>query len=185
MSLSCYDCANPVATATHPSDGCVADVQITVSYGTSLSAPFNVTIVTPNQSTVQSGYPTHAIWPGYPTTGYISTFSWNVIDSCGYSDAGLDGHEYFGTFSNDYFGNNWGHPGANGIYNASSIWFDQVGAHSYTTPATQNPQAPLGSTKVFNDYPWQLLMGTQVLGTSGANVRSDTQQFYQDHGLHY
>jgi hypothetical protein len=55
------------------------------------------------------------------------------------------------------------------------------------TPAqcVWGPQAPVGSTKLFNDYPWQLLLGTQTLGVFGTNVRSDTQQYYRDHGLHY
>src|SRR5579885_1246331 len=33
ISLSCNDCANPVATALSPSGGCFSDIHVYVSYG--------------------------------------------------------------------------------------------------------------------------------------------------------
>jgi hypothetical protein len=180
VSLSCYNCSNPVATATAPSNGCVYDVTLYVSYGGYQSAPFNVVIATPTTTTLVAGYPTDSAL-GF--SGYVSRTAWNLTDSCGSSDAGLDGNEVFGTFVSDYAGNNWGHPTATSEYWSTSLWYDDIGASGWTTPLAEPPQMPLTNVKVFHDTPWRLFAGSQSFGT-GVVIRSDTQQFYQDHGRH-
>jgi hypothetical protein len=179
VSLSCYTCTNPVATATSPSDGCIANVQIYVAYGPYQSTAFNVTIVTPNTTTLQSGYPKDTA----QGIGYDSITRWNLTDSCGYSDPGLDGNEVIGTRTNDYSGNSWGNPSPVSTYNSSSLWNDTVGASGQLTPPSTTPQTPLLGTKVFHDYPWTLNVGTQSYAF-GTPVRRDTQQWYVDHGRH-
>jgi hypothetical protein len=179
VNLSCYTCANTTATSTAPSNGCTYDITVYVTYPDgSQSANFYVSIVTPKNTTLLSGYPTDAAW----NTGFVSTTGWNLTDTCGYSDAGLDGNETFGTWTNDT-ANNWSLPTATATYNASSNWYDQLGAYGFTTPPPENPQSPLTNVKVMHDYPWNLWVGSQTFG-SGVSVRADTQQFYQDHGRH-
>lgn len=105
VSLNCNTCTTVVATATSPSGGCVYDVTVAVTYNGNTSAPFNVAIIQPTTTTLQSGTPfdqsAHAAFSTTGLVGYISTTSWNVTDSCGSSDGGLDVNESFGTFSND------------------------------------------------------------------------------------
>ena len=59
VTLSCYTCANPVATSVSPSGGCIPDIHIYVSYGGYSSASFDVTIVAPSY-TNPYGSPQHA-----------------------------------------------------------------------------------------------------------------------------
>ncbi len=177
VTLSCYTCANPVATAVSPSGGCLADIHIYVSYGGYSSASFDVTIVAPSSTNLLSGYPQH----GDLSTGFSSVYFWNVVDSCGNSDSGIDANEQFGTFVNDT-ANNWSLPTQYSVYMTGSIVGDQI-AHVGGTPPAQNHQTPLGTTKIRHNYPWALRVGTQTFG-SGTPVRVDTQQQWQDHGTH-
>jgi len=181
VSLSCTTCTSTVATSTAPSNGCYYDLTAYVTYPDgSQSGNFNVLINTPTTTTLQSGTPSDAVWN---TTGFISTTSWNVTDSCGYSDGGLDVNESFGTFYDDYFGNNWGHPSVGNSYYPGSVISDYIGAVGWTNPSVQTPQSPLSGTTIFHDVPWVLRVFSQTSG-SGVSVRSDTQQFYRDHGRH-
>lgn len=177
VTLSCYTCANPVATAVSPSSGCLPDIHIYVSYGGYSSASFDVTIVAPSYTNLLSGYPQH----GNLGTGYSSVYYWNLVDSCGYSDSGIDANEKFGAFSPDT-GNDWTYPTQYSVYMTGSIVGDQI-AHIGGTPSAQNPQTPLSTTKIRHDYPWALRVGSQTFG-SGTPVRADTQQWWLDHGTH-
>ncbi len=179
VSLDCYTCANVLATATSPSNGCDYDVTVSVSYGGYSSAAFTVMINTPENTTLQSGYPTDVS----VGNGYLSTTAWNVTDLCGYSTAGFDVNEAFGTFYDDYYGHNWGYPSLGSTYETTSVVSDYIGNRGWTVPMAEPPQSPLTSTKVFHDTPWMLYVFSQTSG-SGVSVRSDTQQIYQDHGRH-
>lgn len=176
ISLSCYDCANPVATAQSPSSGCLSDIQVYVSYGGYSSAPFNVTIVAPSYTNLQSGYPQTNPW----YSGYLTQYVWSVVDSCGNLDGGIDANEKFGTFVND-ISNNWTYPTAGPVYMTSYLIGDEIG-HSGGSPAAQPPGN--GTTLVRHNYPWALRIGSQTSG-SGTPVRADTQAEYLDHGAHY
>jgi hypothetical protein len=66
VTLSCYTCANPIATAVSPSSACIPDIHIFVSYGGFTSASFDVTIVAPSFPN-QFGDPQH----GNLGTGYF------------------------------------------------------------------------------------------------------------------
>jgi hypothetical protein len=180
VSLNCYTCTTVEATATSPSAGCVYDVSVTVTYNGNTSAPFQVAIIQPTTTTLQSGSPTDAVWN---TTGFLSTTSWNITDSCGNSDGGLDLNEAFGPFYNDYAGNNWGHPSVGNGYYPGSVVSDYIAAVGWTIPSVQTPQSPLSGTTIFHDVPW-ILRTFSLTSGSGVSVRSDTQQFYRDHGRH-
>jgi hypothetical protein len=175
VTFSCNPCTNNVATSIAPSNGCTYDLTVYLSYPDgSQSDNFYVEILVPNTTTQQSITQT-ALNPGY-----ISTYSWSLTDSCGYSDAGLDGNEVFGSFVNDT-SNDWSIGGANAIYNPTNIWQDQIG-HQGGTPSAQNPGS--GTTKIRHDYPWTLYVGSQTHG-SGTPIRADTQQWWRDHGSHF
>lgn len=180
VSLSCNTCTNTTATSTAPSNGCTYDITVYVTYPDgSQSGNFNVAIITPKNTTLLSGYPTDA---SCGLQCYLSTTAWNLTDTCGSSDAGLDLNETFGTWTNDYVGNTWGLPTAGSTYRPNSTLYDYM-SPGCCTPVPQPPQSPLGSTKVFHDYPYTLWVGTQTFG-HGVSVLVDTQQFYQDHGRH-
>jgi hypothetical protein len=182
VSLSCYNCANPIATALSPSGGCYSDIQIYVSYGGYSSAAFNVTINAPTITYLQSGYPTNAAYyyAGYP--GFDSTYQWSVVDACGNDVSGIDANEVLGTNYND-ISNNWGLGPANGVYMSSYLINDDIITAGNVTPASEVPQTPLTTTAVHHDYPWALRVGSQTLG-SGTPVRVDSQQWWLDHGTH-
>lgn len=190
VSLNCYTCTTVVATATSPSAGCVYDITVTVTYNGNTSAPFNVAIIQPTTTTLQSGSPidqsANAFFNTVGLVGYMTTTSWNLTDSCGNSDGGLDVNESFGTFSNDT-ANNWGRPTIGNGYYPGSVLSDYLGESAPTnnnsSPQLQNPQSPLGSTKIYHDYPWVLRVFSLTSG-NGVTVRTDTQQWYQDHGRH-
>ncbi len=178
VSLSCYTCANPVATAQSTSNGCYSDIQIYVSYGGYSSNAFNVTIVSPSFTNLQSGYPQNATWMG---TGYLSTYQWQVVDSCGNADSGIDANEVLGTYTN-IISNNWSFSTGNSVYMSTSLINDGIG-HVGGTPAAEPPQSPLTSTEVRYDYPWALRVGSQT-GGSGTPVGVDHQVQWLDHGTH-
>lgn len=191
VSLDCYSCTTVEATATAPSSGCVYDITVTVSYNGNTSAPFTVAIIKPSMTTLQSGYPLdQSANVAYSTTGYVgfvTTTNWNVTDTCGASDGGFDVNEVFDTFTNDT-ANNWGTPAAGNGYISGSIAHDYIALVASaignpTSPPVQNPQSPLSSNKIYHDYPWELFVFSQTSG-QGDIVRSDKQQWYQDHGRH-
>jgi hypothetical protein len=190
VSLNCSTCTTVVATATSPSAGCVYDVSVTVTYNGNTSAPFNVQLVQPTTTTLQSGSPVDQSANAYFSTtglvGYVTTTSWNLTDSCGNSDGGLDINESFGLFTADTV-SNWPLPAVGNSYYPGSVINDYLFADGPTSnsssPQVQNPQIPLGSTKIYHDYPWVLRAFSQTSG-NGVTVRTDTQQWYEDHGRH-
>lgn len=182
VSLSCYTCASTVATSTSPSDGCAYDVTVYVTYPDgSMSSDFYVAIVTPTTTTLQAGYPSDGSW--YGSYGYISTYDWQITDSCGYPDSGLDANEVFGGWYVTYSGTNWTYPTAGAAHLDTSYIYDEIGATYQSVPPSMDPQSPLSGEEVYYDYPWKLFVGTQTFG-SGVVIRADTQAFYVDHGRH-
>jgi hypothetical protein len=185
VSLSCTFCSSTTATSTAPSNGCVYDVKVYVTYpdgNESSPTGFEVSIVKPKTLTLEAGYPTDADSPF--GTGYESATAWNLTDSCGYSDAGLDVNEVFGTFTNDYSGANWTQPTPSYANEPTSTVTDYMIA-TYAAgqvPPAEDPQTPLGSTKVRHN-PRTIYVGSITFG-SGVAVLTDTQQNYQDHGRH-
>jgi hypothetical protein len=184
ISLSCNNCANPVATAMSPSSGCAPDIHVYVSYGPYTSAAFDITIVAPNSTILQSGYPQHSGWFPAGTVGYQSVYTWAIVDSCNNLDGGIDANESLGTLTKDQINTDWLRGSPNGAYLSSYLVGDIVAmAGSGLTPSPQIPQSPLGTHKVMNDYPWTIRVGSQSIG-SGTLVRLDRQQWWQDHGTH-
>ncbi|HEX5431005.1 MAG TPA: hypothetical protein VFW83_03500 [Bryobacteraceae bacterium] len=137
-----------------------------------------MTIVAPEITYLQSGYPVNGPW----YAGYESTYEWEIADSCGYPDGGIDVNEAFGSFTPDST-NNWTTSMPNGLYIPSYLVDDSIG-HTGGTPAAEPPQTPLTTLKIRHDYPWALRVGSKTSG-SGTPVRVDTQQWWLDHGTHY
>jgi hypothetical protein len=178
VSLSCNNCANPVATALSPSGGCYFDIQLYVSYGGYSSNAFNVTIVAPSYTNLQSGYPKNDIWM---VTGYKSTYEWQVVDSCGSADGGIDANEVLGSYTN-IISNNWLTSSGDPVYMTTSLIDDGIG-HVGGSPAAKTPQNPLTTTEIRYDYPWALRVGSQT-SAKGTPVRVDYQVEWLDHGTH-
>lgn len=185
VNLSCTTCSGTTATSTAPSNGCVFDVTVKVNYGGFVSTPFNVAIIRPSHLALLGGYPINSVWG---SQGYNSSYEWQLQDTCNNPSAGLDANEVFGTDVDDYFQSTGIHSTwlnqaiATATYNSDATVYDTIGASNQTTPPARTPQRPLTSVKVFH-HPWTLFVGTQTFG-SGVAVRSDTQQWYQDHGVH-
>ncbi|MGH9558400.1 MAG: hypothetical protein ACRD30_04105, partial [Bryobacteraceae bacterium] len=170
-------------TALSPSGGCYSDIQVYVSYGGYTSAAFNVTIVVPETTYLQSGYPqNNALYVSGLPPGFQSAYAWTVVDSCGYLVSGIDANESFGTFHNDT-SNNWITTPPNGVYLTSYLVGDLI-FHAGGSPTPEPPQTPLTSSAIRHDYPWAIRVGSQTSG-SGTPVRADTQQWWLDHGSHY
>lgn len=169
-------------TSYHASSGCTPDVEVWVSVGGSFSYNFLITVVTPTTTTLQPGYPSDSLY----NIGYASEYAWALTDSCGYLDYGLDQNEAFGAWTYDYPGENWPLPALGPGYDWSYVLYDYIGnggINSGTVPTPLPPQSPLTTTKVFEDAPWRLFVGSQA-STVGVQVHSDTQIWYQDHGRH-
>jgi len=183
VSLSCLTCTNTTATSTAPSPGCTYDVSIYLTYPDNVqSSTFYLLVAQPTTLTLQSGYPTdlHSRFG----VGYDSKTEWQMTDSCGNADAGLDVNEVFGTFITDYTGQNWSTPFESSANQPTSYIMDsmigtQEGGY---VPAPEYPQTPLGTTKVRHN-PWLFYVGSLTIG-SGLLIHTDTQQNYQDHGRH-
>jgi hypothetical protein len=78
-----------------------------------------------------------------------------------------------------------GYPDGVKPYVPGYVWEDQEGStplfNKYPEPTP--PGNPLSTQKVTHDSPWRLFVGSVTFG-SGVQVRSDTQQYYLDHGRH-
>lgn len=183
-SLSCTTCTNTVATSTAPSNGCVADISVYVTYpdgSESDPSNFKVVIGTPTTFTYQSV--TDSI-STEGSAGYTSATAWNLTDSCGYSDPGLDVNEVFGTFVDDYSGENWPEPFP-GATNEPTYTVTDYQTASYPTcpyPPAEDPGSPPSGPAVRHN-PWSAYVGTTTHG-SGVFILADTQQNYQDHARH-
>jgi hypothetical protein len=186
INLSCFrNCSTSVTvTSLAASSGCTADVEVVATVGGVGSNQFFITVVTPTTTTLVSG-PYDEPYPGYTTTGYESVYVWNLTDSCGNNDAGLDENEQFGTFTVDDSGETWGYPSAFYGYNSSYQITDQIRAANESTPASvppsSNPCTP--TTKVFEDSPWRYFVASLTNG-DGVQVHSDTQIWYTNCGRH-
>jgi hypothetical protein len=190
VSLNCNTCTSVVATATAPSNGCVYDVTVTVSYGPYQSASFHILINTIADMTLVGGYPTNSSFLG---NGYDSQYVWNATDVCGSEVYGLDGNESYGSWTDDYYltqgyYNTWNLPGVltpNPYYFSSYLWADDIKAQAAgaNDPNTTHPQSPLQYIYVEDNYPWTLHAFSQTIG-AGLLIHSDDQQWYIDHGEH-
>lgn len=190
VDLSCTTCSSVVATSAAASSGCTQDIKITLNYGGFTSDPFWVTIVTPSTMTLSPNYPKDFA----VGAGYNSDWRWDLTDTCGNLDAGLDGYELFGQFAKNISDETWGTPSpAPPFFNAKSYWFDTVGMpvadcsvyhpQCANPGPLQTPPVPLSTAQVFYDWGWSAWVGTQTIGL-GVQVISNAQQWYIDHGTH-
>jgi len=196
VSLSCQtNCPSSITvTSVSPSSYCTPgsptnDVMVYVTIGGLQSPGFPLTVVKPAATTQLTG---GIGFDQAQSNGYVSPYTWNLTDSCGGSDFGLDWYEQFGTWATEYTGTDWPHPSASssappkGAPNPSSVFEDDIGnlgVNSGTIPPPEPPQQPLTMVMVFDDTPWQLFVGSYT-PLQGVSVHSDRQQWYQDHGRH-
>lgn len=184
VSLSCTNCTSTTATSLAASLGCTADIKITVNYGGFTSNPFWVTIAAPAQLVLVSGYPQDKDGNPNDSTGWTSVYEWNLTDTCGYQDPGLDGYELFGQWT-QYNGSNW--PSAQPeppASNSASIWNDEMakGETYGLNPPARPLQNPLTSIQA-ESAPWTFTVGSLTVGL-GLQVGSNTSMYYVDHGRH-
>jgi hypothetical protein len=174
-------------TATHASSGCSADVFIHVSYGGSQSDPYGLTIVTPTTTTLMTSQPnppyTNPADRSISNYDYETEYDWNLTDSCGYSDSGIDQSEAFVVpWIPDYPNTDWAGALAYPGYASTSIVHDYM-SHTgqYSVPPTNG-----GNVAVLHTQ-WTMYIGSRSLDcvpSCGTPVHTDTFQYYQDHGRH-
>jgi hypothetical protein len=190
VSFSCNPCSSVTVTSTSPSNGCVYDATVyTVYNDNAQSANFMMAIIQPTTLVLQ-GSPSDSAYGG---DGWESSTTWVIQDACGDSDNYLDFNEGFGSIVSDYSGQNWSGPSpSTNNSGSSSMATDMlIASGALLSPASENPQSPLGSTKVYHN-PWLFYVGTPTLCTgspgsescSGLLMYTDTQQRYLDHGRH-
>ncbi len=154
VTLSCTtNCSSSVTvTATHASSGCSSDVSIFATFNGLQSSGYGLTLVTPSSTTLQSG-PTD-MDPNSDPGAYETDYLWNIFDSCGNNDTGIDQAESFGSWTDDFFishgvHNNWFAPLPGGAYLQSGIYFFDAMAHGGGVALPQphsrpkRPPAPL------------------------------------------
>jgi hypothetical protein len=120
--------------------------------------------------------------------GYQTIYQWTLTDTCGNQDTGLDQHEEFGSWTDDYYAstgvhNNWGQPAPIARETPDASCYDSIGAYGFTTPVPTNPGSTLSGVTVMHDTSWRYVVGSLSQGQA-ITVHSDTQQWYLDHGRH-
>jgi hypothetical protein len=120
----------------------------------------------------------HATW------GYESHENYNVIDDKRAPVTSFDINEQWSTGAvADAAGCDWRRGAPGSVHVDGSTFFDNLqGETSAHKPVPQNPQSPLGSTKV-QHWGQEWRVGSLTPG-QGTLVQSDTIQKYQDHAAH-
>jgi hypothetical protein len=171
-----------MTTATHWSNGCTFDITIRANLGGFYSDDFLYVVNTPWKFSTGSG-PSDAPWGG-GLVGYVTSYTYQLLDLCGGAVPGMAVNESFVSFADDYVGNTWGNPTPNSMMDglSDSYFTDNVGAADQTTPPSTEPQNPRSTTKVKHiGQEWKA--GSLTTG-QGMRFQSDTIQHYVDHGRH-
>lgn len=184
-------------TGSGPSNAPRADyVEITYSRNdanVTVEVP-NYTVIKPQFSPLPALFAAAAIIDRSVSDGYDTQMWYSATDQFGTPMAGLYGSESFGAFQADS-PNNWPAPQATGgpvtltsakDANGQNVSFqrftDDYFAHDIPglTPPYQNPQNPLGTTRVMH-ADQKLYLGAPPVG-GGCVVAEHTAQYYTDHG---
>jgi Glucodextranase, domain B len=119
------------------------------------------------------------------TYGYESDLHYSIKDQFNRTlSSNVELNEHFTTGQiADFPGMNWRFPVNGGATVAPTDWFDKVQGEGATfMPTPQNPQNPLGGTKVSHwDGEWSI--GSTGIG-AGLQVQTNTWQKYRDHARH-
>ncbi len=120
----------------------------------------------------------------HATFAYETHENYEVLDDKGVPMKGFDVNEKFTTApTNDAAKCDWRRGAAGGLHAPGSTFFDNMqGEVSSKTPTPQNPQAPLGSTKV-QHWTQEWYVGSTTPG-KGTKVQTNTFQKYRDHAAH-
>jgi hypothetical protein len=120
----------------------------------------------------------------HATFAYETHENYEVLDDKGQPMKGFDVNEKFTTSpTNDAAKCDWRRGAAGGVHAGGSTFFDNMqGEVSSKTPTPQNPQTPLGSTKV-QHWTQEWYIGSTTPG-KGTKVQTNTFQKYQDHAAH-
>jgi hypothetical protein len=127
---------------------------------------------------VSTNHSAHATW------GYETRITYEVLDDKGNPIKGFDVNEKWTTgVVNDYPKADWRRGPEGGTTSAGTTFFDNIqGESKGHTPAPQNPQKPLGTTKV-QHWGQDWYIGSTTPG-KGTKVQTNTLQKYQDHAEH-
>jgi hypothetical protein len=122
----------------------------------------------------------HTVDAGY---FYATHENYTLLDDTGTPIKGFDVNEAFGAPVNDAAGADWRQSIAGGHHSGTTTFGDFMqGESAGHTPAPQNPQTPLGSTKVQHwDQKWYIGSTTPGKGTL---VQTNVFQKYRDHANH-
>jgi hypothetical protein len=117
------------------------------------------------------------------TWAYSTYETYTVLDDKGTPIKGFDVNEAFGPAAYDAPGADWRQGVAGGHHSGTTTFSDHMGGESAGhTPTPQNPQTPLGSTKVQHwDQKWYIGSTTPGKGTL---VQTNLFQKYRDHANH-
>lgn len=183
------NCTQATATSTAPSNGCTYDVSVYVTIGGVQSAAYTLAIIEPHTATLQGSYPSTPQNPPDSAlgVGFQTIYTWNLTDTCGNNDGGIDESESFGTQTN-VVANNWNPFSNMAGYQSSSTMHDYFSNVAGTSPQVQNP-GYVGTYIVFY-APWEMLVGSATPGAGLPIYRPDISGYtdysiiYLDHGRH-
>jgi hypothetical protein len=155
---------------------------LTTSYSLSIDSPYTMI---PNGVT-HKGVNSCPDTTGGGTHGYKTQAIFTAQSFFGVMLTNIGVNEDFGTIADDYIGNNWPIPTAGGLtIPGTGLFADTmcvVDPGLILTPRVLTPQSPLTNVKI--DHSSQFWFVGSVTPASGVEVQSDTQQYFQDHGLH-
>jgi hypothetical protein len=117
--------------------------------------------------------------------GYETDITYWILDQFGNPlPRAVEINEYWTTpIVDDYFNTTWRGRPATGALASPLGWYDAIGGETADrTPVAQNPQNPLGSTRV-EHWGQNWYVGSTQPGF-GVLVQANTLQKYQDHGRH-
>ena len=187
ISGSCTSCTGMTLTATlAPMEyGCFPEITASYMVDGLTSAPAGIMILSfwmNNSFSPTTNQPVDNLAVG--TTGYISNWYFQMVDSCGTPLQYVNMHEAFSNEMSVYLNTNWFFPTAN-AWNVSDVggFLDSVGfaGSSGYMPTPLTPQSPLGSTEVLSATQ-QFFLDSPITGIS-LSARKHMQFHYQDHGV--
>jgi hypothetical protein len=175
--------ANPVQVASLMGSTAKNDVSITVQEADgATSNPFRITVKQPKSLTLLSNVDMIDA-----TFAYDSDIHYKILDQFGMilpKNVPLNEH-FTADVTADFAGENWRRGANGGATVAPSDWHDQVqGESAGHVPPPQNPQTPLGTTKVYH-WPGNWSIGSaDPSGGKGVKVQKNTWLKFQDHARH-
>jgi len=180
--FSCTECSSPTIYSDYRSDT-PGDIPIHFSIDGFESTILEFTVNAPLLLAAKPPYTAHEIY----FDGYESLIRYSVLDIFLSEISNVPVNETFATFWNDHPTNNWAKPPAGGYTLSGNEFNDHIfvycnGCIPTLAPPVQNPQYPLGTTKI--DHTTQNWFVGSIVSGQGVGVQTNGFQRYQDHGNH-